>query len=138
MKKYDFIRNQNGGNVIMKRKIAGIMAVAFLTTSFAGAGTVEQSMAAGKAKLSAKKVSVSVGKTKTVTIKNVKAKDIKSLKWKTSNKKIATVKKKSKTKATIKGVKKGKTTVKVTFKAKGKKYKFSVRARIDKKAFDIL
>ena len=92
----------------MKRKIAGIMAVAFLTTSLAGAGTVEQSMAAGKAKLSTKKVSVSVGKTKTVSIKNVKAKDIKSLKWKSASKKIATVKKKSKTKEKEGGDKDGK------------------------------
>ena len=116
-----------------KKAVAVLLAFAMLATSLV-TGSTGADAAKKKPKLSvSKKVTIYKGSTKTVTIKNVKSKDIKSLKWKTKNKKIATVKKSSKTKAKIKGVKAGKTTITCTFKIKKKKYTFKVTVTVKNK-----
>lgn len=112
------------------RVLAGVMALA-LTMSLNGVSQVA-SAAAKNPKVSTKKVTVAVKKSKTVKIKN-KPKGAK-VTWKSKNKKIAKVSKKGK----ITGVKKGKTTVtaKVTYKKKGKKVKktFKIAVTVTKKA----
>lgn len=115
-----------------KKAVAVLLAFAMVATSLVtGSASAD---AAKKPKLSvSKKVTIYKGSTKTVTIKNVKSKDIKSLKWSTKSKKIATVKKSSKTKAKIKGVKVGKTTITCTFKVKKKKYTFKVTVTVKNK-----
>lgn len=78
---------------------------------------------AAKAKISAKKITLTVGQKKTLTVKKG-SKKVKGVKWKTSNKKVATVKSgkvtaKKEGKATITAiVKKKKYTCKVTVKKK--------------------
>lgn len=69
-------------------------------------------------KLNKTKVSVAAGKTTTLKVKKTKVKKVKSTKWSTKDKKIATVKK-----GKVKGVKAGKTTItcKVKYIAKGSK-----------------
>lgn len=116
-----------------KKAVAVLLAFAMLATSLV-TGSASADAAKKKPKLSvSKKVTIYKGSTKTVTIKNVKSKDIKSLKWTTKSKKIATVKKSSKTKAKIKGVKVGKTTITCTFKIKKKKYTFKVTVTVKNK-----
>lgn len=114
----------------MRRKIAGILSVALLATCVSGLCSSNETMAAKKVALSSKKMNVTVGKKKTVSIKNVKAKNIRAVKWTSSKKRYATVKKKTATKAYIKGVKKGKATVKVSFKMNNKNYKLSVAVTV--------
>ena len=71
-----------------KKAVAVLLAFAMLATSLV-TGSTGADAAKKKPKLSvSKKVTIYKGSTKTVTIKNVKSKDIKSLKWKTKNKKI--------------------------------------------------
>ena len=116
-----------------KKAVAVLLAFAMVATSLV-TGSASADAAKKKPKLSvSKKVTIYKGSTKTVTIKNVKSKDIKSLKWTTKSKKIATVKKSSKTKAKIKGVKAGKTTITCTFKIKKKKYTFKVTVTVKNK-----
>lgn len=75
--------------------------------------------AAQKVKLNKKKVTIYVGKTTTLKLKNNK----KKIKWSTSNKKVATVSKKGK----VKGKKAGKATI--TAKVGEKKYKCKVTVK---------
>ncbi|MBR3645866.1 MAG: SGNH/GDSL hydrolase family protein [Lachnospiraceae bacterium] len=88
-------------------------------------------------KLAKTSVTVTVGKTKAVKIKNISAKSIKSMKVTSANKKYVTVKKNSNTKFTIKGVKAGSTKVKITLKyKKGKKTvtkKMTLKVKVNKK-----
>ena len=70
-------------------------------------------------KLSTKKVTIGVGKTKKVTVKNKSGK----VKWTTKNKKVATVKN-----GKIKGVKTGSTTVTCKVGSKKLTVKVSVKA----------
>lgn len=109
----------------MGRFVAFVLVLAMVFSS----GTMPTAVAsAAKApKLSAKSVSLKVGQTKKVSIKN-KPKKAKTS-WKTKNKKIATVKN-----GKIKGVKAGNTkvTVKLTYK-KGKKNvskNFTVKVKV--------
>lgn len=80
--------------------------------------------AAQKVKLNKKKVTIYVGKTTTLKLKNNK----KKIKWSTSNKKVATVSKKGK----VKGKKAGKATI--TAKVGKKKYKCKVTVKKMKKS----
>lgn len=82
-----------------------------------------------KIKLNKKKATVRVNKTLRLKLKNAKAKKVK---WRSSNKKVATVSKKGK----VKAHKKGKTTI--TAKYKGKKYKCKITVKNTKKKTAII
>lgn len=100
----------------VKRRIAFILAIAMV---FSGGGTGV--CAAGKVTLKLKKTKISVKKGKKVTLKVTKknVKKIKSAKWSTANKTIATVS----SKGVVKGIKAGKTTVTCTIKYRKKSSK---------------
>ena len=80
-----------------------------------------------KIALSNKKITIVVGKSKTLRLKNAK----KAVKWKTSSKKKVTVKKTGKNKCKITAKKTGKATITAVYK--GKKYKCSVTVKKAKK-----
>ena len=110
-----------------KHKLLSFLLVIALTvTSFA---VPQTSDAAKKPKLSKKRVTVYVGKTKKIKIKNASKKA--KVKWKLgkntkAKKKIKIVKKKTKGKKAyvkIKGLKKGKGILKAIYKVPGKKKK---------------
>ena len=85
---------------------------------------------AKKPKLSAKKVTVTEGKTKTkLSRAGKKAK----VTWKTSNKKAVKVSKKTKTSCKIKGVKKGTATVSCSVRLDKKTYKLKCKVTVAKK-----
>lgn len=91
-----------------KKSIAIVTAVALLVSSLT-AGTAQ---AAKKIKLNKKSVSLNVGKSVKLKLKNAK----KKIKWSSKNKKIATVNKKGKVTAKKAG------TTKIVAKSAGKKY----------------
>ena len=88
--------------------------------------------AAAKPKISNTKVTLTVGKTKTLTVKNVSKKQKKKIKWSTSKKSVATVSKSGK----VKAKKAGKTTI--TAKLGKKKYRcvVTVKKKSTKKTDD--
>lgn len=88
-------------------------------------GPSDTALAAKKVSLSKKTVTVTVGKTATVKVKNAS----KTVKWSTNKKKVATVSASGKKKATakIKGVSAGKATI--TAKVGSKKLKCSVTVK---------
>ena len=94
---------------------AGAVALS-LAMALSIAGTTP-AQAASKVKLSSKKGTIKVNKTKTVTIKNTKKSNIKKVKFTYSKKKIAKATRKG-LKITVKGLKAGKTTItaKITLK----------------------
>ncbi len=77
--------------------------------------------AAGKIKLSSTKKTIGYKQSFNLSIKNTSGKTVK---WSTSNKKVAKIKKVSKTKYKVTGVKPGKATIKA--KVGGKTYKCKV------------
>lgn len=117
---------------LMKKTLAALLAVAMVLTAV---GVTTTTADAKKAKvkkitLSAKKKTLKVGKSFTLKVKSVKPKKAsKAVKWKSSNKKVATVNAKGKVvakkagKATItatsKSNKKVKSTCKITVKTAG-------------------
>lgn len=116
---------------IMGRLIAFALVCAMLL-SFDGMSGVTVASAKAKApKISKKSVTVKVGQSQTVKVKNKPAKA--KVTWQSKNKKIATVKK-----GKIKGVKAGKTKViaKVTYKKAKKKVtkKFTVKVTVKAKS----
>lgn len=82
-------------------------------------GNAVSTQAAAKVKLNRKKVTITVGKSVTLKVKNTK----KKAKWSTSNKKVATVNKKGK----VTGKKAGKATI--TAKVGKQKYKCKVTVK---------
>lgn len=88
--------------------------------------------AAKKIKLSKKSVTVTKGQSVKVTIKNVKAKNVKKLSVTSSKKKIAAVKKSGKTAFKVTGKSKGsaKVTAKVTVKGKKKATKLTLKVSV--------
>lgn len=92
--------------------LAGILFMAVL-------GNAVSTQAAAKVKLNRKKVTITVGKSVTLKVKNTK----KKVKWSTSNKKVATVNKKGK----VTGKKAGKATI--TAKVGKQKYKCKVTVK---------
>ena len=98
-----------------KRAISLVLALAMVCGSVVAPENANTSKAAKKASLKTKKLTVTVGKKKTIQIKN-KVKKAKYT-FKSKKKKIATVS----TKGVVKGVKAGKTTITVTETKKGKK-----------------
>lgn len=107
----------------MKRnsKITKIIVSALLIASLAVTAVPVYSLAKAKVKLNKTKITLYVGKTATLKLKNNKQK----VKWSSSNKKVATVSSKGK----VKGIKKGKATI--TAKVGKKKYtcKVTVKAK---------
>ena len=105
----------------MRKRALSMMLAAALVIGLAAPGTDAQ--AAAKVKLSAKKLTLTVGQSKTLTVKKG-SKKVKSVKWKSSNAKVATVKKgkvtakKAGTAKITATVSKKKYTCKVTVKAK--------------------
>lgn len=98
-----------------------ILAILLLSLLLAST-TIE---AATKIKMNKTKLNVNVGKTATLKMVGIKKSD--KVKWKTSNKKIATVSQKGK----VKGIKKGKATITATVNKK--KYKCVVTVKKVKK-----
>ena len=104
----------------MKRTIAKILAISMTLSLMTTSTDVD---AAKKIKLSKKSVTVAMGKSSTITIRNVKANKIKKLTIKSTKKKIATVKKigDKKTKFKVTGKAKGSAKVQVTLRLNGQK-----------------
>lgn len=104
-----------------KKTLAVLMA---LSVVIPGGVAPTSEAAAKKVKLSKTKVSIQVGKTKKISIKN--AKKGAKVTWKTSNKKVVKIvkskKKGKKAYAVIKGAKKGAATLRAIYKV-GKKKK---------------
>ena len=113
----------------VKQMLAGTMTgVLMLGLVAAAVPAPNASAAKKKPKLSTKKVTVKVKKTKKVKIK--KTIGIKKTTWTVKSKKIAKLSKKKKTSVTIKGVKKGKTTVTAKVKVKKKTYKLKLKVTV--------
>ncbi len=106
----------------MKIKSLLIAMLMGLSIFSSGLFISDGSFAKTTVKLSKTKLTITVGKTKTIKLKNAKKKNVK---WSSSNKKIATVTKAGKIKAKKKG------SVKITAKYDGKKYvcKVTVKAK---------
>lgn len=109
--------------------MSGFLTLSLVTSSLV-TGQPSDSIAAGKKKLSAKKITLQVGKSKKVSVKNAKKKKIK---WSIKKKSIASLKKSGKYAVKVKGKKKGSTTllckVKVGKKWKTLKCKVTVKAQ---------
>ena len=107
----------------LKKIMAGVLVFSMLATVGVAAVREYRAEAAAKPKLNKSKVTIKVGKTQKLIVKN-KAKKIK-ISWKTSNKSIVKIVKKSvkgKTAtATIRGMKKGNAVVTAKYKLGGKK-----------------
>lgn len=97
--------------------VSGVLSLALVSGMLSSVSA--ESEAAGKRKLSAKKITIKVGKTKKVSVKNAKGRKIK---WSIKKKKIASIKKKGKYAVKVKGKKKGNTTLICKIKT-GKKWK---------------
>ena len=115
------------------RAISLLSAIALMGVSVLAPGNGQMAEAAKKAKLKTKKISVQVGKKKTIVIKN-KVKKAKYT-FKSKKKKIASVTKKG----VVKGVKAGKATIVVTEK-KGKKKRTvgNVKVTVTKKKVPVV
>jgi len=108
------------------KQIALVIAVALLLGAVGGSVAT----AAKKAKISNSKLTLKVGQTKKISVKNLKKKQKKKVKWSSSNKKVASVNKSGKITAKKKG------TAKITAKVGKKKYtcKVTVKAKSSKVA----
>lgn len=111
-----------------KKNIVRASAAALAFCLLATAAPVTNVDAAAKTKLNKKKITVKVGKTKKLKVKNLKGKKVK---WKTSNKKVIKIKKTGKkTVVKLKGKKVG--TATITAKIGKKKYKCKVTVKAAK------
>lgn len=115
----------------MKRQIAFILACVLSIGLILPGADVDAKAKKKKPKLSKTKFSITAGKKKTIKIKN--ASKAKKIKWKSSKKKVATVKKKGKYGGKITARKKGKATISVTFRLKGKKKKLKCKVTVKAK-----
>ena len=102
----------------MKSVLARVL-VAAMVLGMLPMGQASESGAAAKVKLSAKKLTITKGKTKKLSVKNAKKYKVS---WKVKSKKTATIKKSGKYGVKVTGKKAGKTTITCTLK-KGKKSK---------------
>ncbi len=111
-----------------KRCLAGCLTLALALGTLVTGTSSSEVAAASKAKLSKKKITLRVGKTKKVKVKKSAGKKIK---WSIKNKKIASIKKSSKKAVKVKGKKKGSTTLicKVKYGKKWKKLKCKVKVK---------
>ena len=114
-----------------KKTLAVLMA---LSVVIPGSIAPTSEAAAKKVKLSKTKVSIQVGKTKKITIKN--AKKGAKVTWKTSNKKVVKIvkskKKGKKAYAVIKGAKKGTATLRAIYKVGKKKKTMKCKVKVTK------
>ena len=113
----------------MKKSMASALLFGVVISTLAP-GT-EAGAKAKKPKLSAKKITVTEGKTK--TIKLTRAGKKAKVTWKTNKKKIAKISKKTKSSCKIKGVKKGTATVSCTVKLNKKTYKLKCKVTVNQK-----
>lgn len=125
----------------MKRNMKKVIAVVLsMSMTMSLMTTFVDVDAAKKVKLSKKSVTLAVGESSTITIKNVKAKKIKKLTVKSSKKKIATVKKNGNKKTVFKvtGKKKGSAKIRVKLYLKGQKKakKFTLKVKVTQKRND--
>lgn len=102
----------------MKSVLARVL-VAAMVLGMLPMGQASESGAAAKVKLSAKKLTITKGKTKKLSVKNAKKYKVS---WKVKSKKTATIKKSGKYAVKVTGKKAGKTTITCILK-KGKKNK---------------
>ena len=111
-------------NVFRAKGLTQLLTAALLVPQMSG---VSADAKAKKPKLSTTKVSVTVGKTKKVTVKNAK-----KVTWKVTKKaaKIVKLTKKSKKGATIKGLKKGTAKISVQMKNGKKKVKKTITVKV--------
>ncbi|MCH5251473.1 MAG: endo-1,4-beta-xylanase [Lachnospiraceae bacterium] len=109
-----------------KKRLGALCLIAAMIISLCGQGEIT-SAAKKKPALSKKKLTLKVGQSKKLSVKNA-GKKVKK-KWKSKNKKIATVSKKGK----VKAKKAGKTYVTCKFKYKGKKYTKKCKVTVKKK-----
>ena len=118
----------------IKRIISVALAATLVATAMPEIGQAE---AAKKAPSVAKSVTVTQGKSKSISIKKG-GYTIASAKWTPVDKKVVKITKKSATKATIKGVSAGSTKIKITVKTKAigktKAKKFNLKTSVKVKA----
>lgn len=107
------------------RKMVKKLAVISLAILLSAGLTSNPADAAKKAKMSKSKLSLMVGQSKTLSVKNLSKKQKKKVKWSSSKKKIATVSKKGK----VTAKKAGKTTI----TAKVGKKKYTCKVTVTKK-----
>lgn len=109
----------------LTKQLAIVIAVALVLVGVAGNAAV----AAKKAKISKSKLTLKVGQSKKISVKNLTKKQQKKVKWSSSNKKVASVNKSGKVTAKKKG------TAKITAKVGKKKYtcKVTVKAKASNK-----
>lgn len=117
----------------MKKKLLSGLLVATMMLSLLHAPSVEAATKK-KPKLSATKLTLTVGKKKTIKIKNyskLSKKKIKKVKWSASNKKVVSLKVSGKyrQKCRITAKKAGKVTVKVKYNGRTYKCKVTVKAK---------
>ena len=113
------------GKCSMTKKIFKISTIAMVFCLLVTAAPAMNADAKAKPKLNKKKITVKVGKTKKLKIKNLKGKKVK---WKTSNKKVVKIKKTDKsTVVKLKGKKAGISTI--TAKIGNKKFTCKVTVK---------
>lgn len=115
---------------IVKRQLRSIVVSAVALSMVVSAAAMPEAGAASTPKLSAKSVSVKVGKTKKVTVKGVKASKIKKTTWSIKSKKIATISAKKKNSVTVKGKKAGSTTLTAKIKVGKKTTKKTCKVKV--------
>lgn len=109
------------------RKAVLIPVLCAVLAGTTGTADTESVQAAAKPKLSAKSITVTKGKSKKVTLKNLKG--VKRIKWSIVNKRVAKIKAK-KAKVTVKGIKMGSTKLTCRFSFLGKTKKLSCRVLV--------
>ena len=115
------------GNTV-KKGMALLCAMSLLVSSFlAQAGTPAVQAKKNKPVLSKKKISIAVGETTKIKVKNAKGMKIK---WKSKNKKIATAKKSGKYAVKIKAKKAGNTKVTATIRKGKKRYTCTCKVNV--------
>lgn len=113
-----------------KKAVAKLLVLVMAVSAALPLGGSVQVEAAKRPKLSAKSLSCTVGKTKTLRVKNVKKAKIT---WKVKSKKIAKLKKSGKFAVKVKGVKKGNTTITCKVKVKKKVYSLKCKVKVGNK-----
>ncbi len=96
----------------LMKQLAIVLTIALVLAGMAGSGAV----AAKKAKISNSKLTLKMGQSKKLSVRNLTKKQKKKVKWSSSNKKVASVSKSGSVKAKKKG------TAKITAKVGKKKY----------------
>lgn len=101
------------------QKVLSLGLATALLVSGVAMGNPSQTEAAKNPKLSATKITLKAGKSKTLTLKNTKK--VKKVSWKNSSRKVLKFTKKSKFKYSIKGLKAGSAKITCTVTVKGAK-----------------